>query len=203
MQTKKLPCRHIFNCRSDFNLSLIEPQMLNACTNSLLNDQEIDATSESECIRTIPNLNKHKKGRSMTVKDKYNMAWAPIKELASALSHLNDEEFDEQFTTILEIKTLIENRMKFKLSYKDSEEEFASTSTLDANTTNTEAVINPQSTIATESVILYTVDVADTVKSVDMSNLNLLKVSTIGAKKKVNKKKTFNNAQTDLTLIQR
>ena len=31
-----------------------------------------------------------------------------------------------------------------------------------------------------------------------MSNLNLLKVSTIGAKKKVNKKKTFNNAQTDL-----
>ena len=130
MPTKKLPCHHIFKCRSDFNLSLIEPQMLNGCYNSLLNDQDIVATSDTECIRTIPNLNKHKKGRNMTIKDKYNMALAPIKELASALSHLNDEEFDEQFTMILKIKTLIENRMKFKVSYKDSDEEFSSTSTL-------------------------------------------------------------------------
>ena len=97
---------------------------------------------------------------------------------------------------ILEIKTLIENRMKFKSSYKDSDEEFASTSTLDSNTTNN--VIYPQSIIAPESVVLSTIDAADTVKSVEMSNLNLLKVSTIGADKKVNKKKTFNNAQTDL-----
>ena len=115
---------------------------------------------------------------------------------------------------ILEIKTLIENRMKFKSSYKDSDEEFASTSTLDSNTTNnvikefattstldsntTNNVIYPQSIIAPESVVLSTIDAADTVKSVEMSNLNLLKVSTIGADKKVNKKKTFNNAQTDL-----
>jgi hypothetical protein len=82
---------------------------------------------------------------------------------------------------ILEIKTVIENRMKFKLSYKDSEEEFASTSTLDSNTSNTVAVINPQSIIATKCVILSTIDAADTVKSVDVSNLNLLKVSTVGA----------------------
>ena len=71
--------------------------------------------------------------------------------------------------------------MKFKLSYKDSEEEFASTSTLDSNTSNTVAVINPQSIIATKCVILSTIDAADTVKSVDVSNLNLLKVSTVGA----------------------
>jgi hypothetical protein len=117
----------------------------------------------------------------MTVKYKYKMAWALVKELASALSRLNDEEFDEQFSMILEIKTLIENRMKFKLSFKDPEEKLASTRTLDSNTCVTGAVNNSQTIIATESVILSTTDAANNVKSVDMSNNNFLKVSTIGA----------------------
>jgi hypothetical protein len=32
-----------------------------------------------------------------------------------ALSHLNNEDFDEQFSLVLEVKTFIENKMKFKI----------------------------------------------------------------------------------------
>jgi hypothetical protein len=114
MQTMNLPCRHIFKCRSDMKLKIFEPEMIKNKSN---NDEmiEVDASSDSETVKTICNLNTHKKSNNLTVKEKYNLAWAPIKELASALSHLNNEDFDEQFSLVLEVKTFIENKMKFKI----------------------------------------------------------------------------------------
>jgi hypothetical protein len=64
---------------------------------------EVDASSDSKTVKTISNLNTHKKSNYLTVKEKNNLYWAPIKELASALSHLNNEDFDEQFSLVLEV----------------------------------------------------------------------------------------------------
>jgi hypothetical protein len=103
MQTYQMPCRHIFKCRADLSLSLIEADMIKDVRHdSLLNliDVDVDDYSDSETIKQISNLNKHKKQNNLSVKDKYNLELNPIKELASALSVLKDEDFNEHFSLI-------------------------------------------------------------------------------------------------------
>jgi len=107
IQTFQMTCRHIFKCRAELSLSLIEANMIKDVRHdSLLNSiNDVHAYSDSETIKQIYNLNRNKKQNNSSVKDKYNLAWNQIKELVSALSVLNDEDFDEQFSLILEIKS--------------------------------------------------------------------------------------------------
>jgi hypothetical protein len=95
MQTYQMPCRHIFKCRADLSLSLIEADMIKDFRHdSLLNVIDVDVDVDgSETIKQISNLNKHKKQNNLSVKDKYNLAWNSFKELVSALSVLKDEDY--------------------------------------------------------------------------------------------------------------
>ncbi len=81
MLTMSMPCRHIFKCRSDLNLPLIEPEMILNAPSSLLTDYDCDACSDTEGVKTISNLNKYKKKENLTVKDKYNIVWSPIYQI--------------------------------------------------------------------------------------------------------------------------
>jgi hypothetical protein len=54
--------------------------MIKNVSNSLIDkDYDIDATSdtETETVRAISNLNKHKRTNNLSVTEKYNMAWIP------------------------------------------------------------------------------------------------------------------------------
>ena len=188
MKTMNLPCRHIFKCRSDLNLTLIENGMIeNARHNIISKDlDEINASSDTETVKHISDLNKHKKTSNLTVKEKYNLAWNPIKELTSALSHLNDEDFDEQFTLVLHVKSLIENKAKFKIIQVDELESIVDN---DLNnsiviSSNTNEIIDSHSNVQMETV-------RHEQSNFEVSQLNLLKGNPIGAKKKPRKYNTF------------
>jgi len=118
-----MPCRHIFKCRAELSLSLIEANMIKDVRHdSLLNSiNDVDAYSDSETIKQIYNLNRNKKQNNSSVKDKYNLAWNQIKELVSALSVINDEDFDEQFFLILEIKSYIEINIQIQATPLDAD----------------------------------------------------------------------------------
>ena len=183
MLTMNLPCRHIFKCRRDLNLSIIEPDMIKNVSNSLIDkDYDIDATSdtETETVRAISNLNKHKRTNNLSVTEKYNIAWNPIKELATALSHLNDTEFDEQLSLILEIKTLFENKIKFRITELDDEDDKKDENNSD-NESHSNTVTGLDSLQRRQSVS-FAGGIQD--HHFEISKVNLVKGNPIGAKKK-------------------
>ena len=115
MKTMNLPCRHIFRVRNDLKLTLFEPAMVkSSCLNVLPESMsEEKANTDRNNIRRISDLNQHKISTRLTVKEKYNLVWQPIKELANELATLTDEKFHEKFSLLLKIKVFFEKKIDF------------------------------------------------------------------------------------------
>ncbi len=121
--------------------------------------------------------------------------------MVSHLSNLKDEEFELQFSLLLEIKTLIENRIQFSIK------EFHNNIDDESDTNEAINSINSQvndditsyqaiSTYAEKPAITQTIQSND--QNFEVSKLNLLKGNTVGAKKKTKAKPTFLKAQLQL-----
>ncbi len=137
-------------------------------------------TLKLKTVRAISNLNKHKRTNNLSVTEKNNMAWNPIKEQATALSHLNDTEFYEQFSLILEIKTLFENKIKFRITELDDEDDKK-----DENISNNESHSNTVTgldSLQSRQSVTFAGGLQD--HHFEISKVNLVKGNPIGAKKK-------------------
>lgn len=119
--SNQLPCRHVFFIRNELGKPVFEETMLNECFKVDYYVSYINAELIRNKIATVENANTlnsidKSKIHQMDSKDRYNLCWRPMQELANYLSNLSGDSFEEKFSLFLLMKDYFEKNVRIFFS---------------------------------------------------------------------------------------